>query len=70
MTVRFTHRLHGIYGAGYWRKGKIIYEEQKYYSPMNPFVDLRIVRDFLPSRTVDYQGRKRQDHHFTEQVQR
>ena len=30
MTVRFTYREHiiRIYGAGYWRKGKKIYEEQ------------------------------------------
>ncbi len=30
MTVRFTHRenIIRIYGAGYWRKGKKIYEEQ------------------------------------------
>ena len=29
MTVRFTHRNHciRIIGAGYWRKGKKIYEE-------------------------------------------
>jgi uncharacterized DUF497 family protein len=29
MTVRFTYRKHiiRIYGAGYWRKGKKIYEE-------------------------------------------
>ena len=31
LTVRFTYRgnLIRIYGAGYWRKGKKIYEEQK-----------------------------------------
>ena len=30
MTVRFTFRSHiiSIYGAGYWRKGRKIYEEQ------------------------------------------
>jgi len=30
LTVRFTHRgdVIRIYGAGYWRKGKKIYEEQ------------------------------------------
>ena len=30
MTVRFTYRENTIriYGAGYWRKGKKIYEEQ------------------------------------------
>jgi len=30
MTVRFTYREHiiRIYGAGYWRKGRKIYEEQ------------------------------------------
>ena len=30
MTVRFTYRgnIIRIYGAGYWRKGKRIYEEQ------------------------------------------
>ena len=30
MTVRFTHRGNSIriYGAGYWRKGKKLYEEQ------------------------------------------
>jgi len=30
MTVRFTYRDHviRIFGAGYWRKGKKIYEEQ------------------------------------------
>ncbi|OGW27366.1 MAG: hypothetical protein A2X56_03840 [Nitrospirae bacterium GWC2_57_13] len=30
MTVRFTYRGHviRIYGAGYWRKGRKIYEEQ------------------------------------------
>jgi uncharacterized DUF497 family protein len=30
MTVRFTHRENviRIYGAGYWRKGKKIYEDQ------------------------------------------
>ncbi|MDP3259796.1 MAG: BrnT family toxin [Thermodesulfovibrionales bacterium] len=30
MTVRFTYRGHiiRIYGAGYWRKGRQIYEEQ------------------------------------------
>jgi hypothetical protein len=30
MTVRFTYRgnVIRIYGAGYWRKGKKIYEEQ------------------------------------------
>ncbi len=30
MTVRFTYRKNviRIYGAGYWRKGKKIYEEQ------------------------------------------
>lgn len=30
MTVRFTYRgnLIRIYGAGYWRKGRKIYEEQ------------------------------------------
>lgn len=30
LTVRFTYREHviRIYGAGYWRKGKKIYEEQ------------------------------------------
>jgi uncharacterized protein len=30
MTVRFTYRENAIriYGAGYWRKGKKIYEEQ------------------------------------------
>ena len=30
MTVRFTYRSHviRIYGAGYWRKGRKIYEEQ------------------------------------------
>ena len=31
MTVRFTYRENTIriFGAGYWRKGKKIYEEQK-----------------------------------------
>lgn len=30
LTVRFTHRgeVVRIYGAGYWRKGRKIYEEQ------------------------------------------
>ena len=30
MTVRFTYRgnVIRIYGAGYWRKGRIIYEKQ------------------------------------------
>ncbi len=30
MTVRFTHRgnIIRIYGAGYWRKGRRVYEEQ------------------------------------------
>ncbi|TAN83819.1 MAG: BrnT family toxin [Gallionella sp.] len=30
MTVRFTYRgdIIRIYGAGYWRKGRMIYEEQ------------------------------------------
>ncbi len=30
ITVRFTYRNHviRIYGAGYWRKGRRIYEEQ------------------------------------------
>ena len=30
LTVRFTHREHRIriFGAGYWRKGRRIYEEQ------------------------------------------
>jgi uncharacterized DUF497 family protein len=30
MTVRFTHRgnVIRIYGAGYWRKGRKVYEEQ------------------------------------------
>lgn len=30
LTVRFTHRRNviRIYGAGYWRKGRKIYEEQ------------------------------------------
>ncbi|MFP4349182.1 MAG: BrnT family toxin [Desulfococcaceae bacterium] len=30
MTVRFTYRLHKIriFGAGYWRKGKKIYERE------------------------------------------
>jgi uncharacterized protein len=30
LTVRFTYREHciRIFGAGYWRKGKRIYEEQ------------------------------------------
>ncbi len=30
MTVRFTYRSHviRIYGAGYWRNGRRIYEEQ------------------------------------------
>ena len=30
LTVRFTYRdqIIRIFGAGYWRKGKIIYEEQ------------------------------------------
>jgi hypothetical protein len=30
LTVRFTYRGHviRIYGAGYWRKGRRIYEEQ------------------------------------------
>ena len=30
LTVRFTHRKHRIriFGAGYWRKGRRIYEEQ------------------------------------------
>jgi uncharacterized DUF497 family protein len=30
LTVRFTYRAQAIriYGAGYWRKGKKIYEEQ------------------------------------------
>jgi hypothetical protein len=30
MTVRFTYRgnVIRIYGAGYWRKGRKIYEEQ------------------------------------------
>ena len=30
MTVRFTYRGHviRIYGAGYWRKGRKLYEEQ------------------------------------------
>jgi uncharacterized DUF497 family protein len=30
MTVRFTFRgnVIGIYGAGYWRKGRKVYEEQ------------------------------------------
>lgn len=30
MTVRFTYRAHRIriFGAGYWRKGKRIYEQQ------------------------------------------
>jgi uncharacterized DUF497 family protein len=30
LTVRFTHRgnIIRIYGAGYWRKGRKIYEEQ------------------------------------------
>ena len=32
ITVRFTHRAHliRIFGAGYWRKGKQIYEEQNH----------------------------------------
>ena len=30
MTVRFTYRgnVIRIYGAGYWRKGRMVYEEQ------------------------------------------
>jgi uncharacterized DUF497 family protein len=30
LTVRFTHRLGivRIFGAGYWRKGKVIYERE------------------------------------------
>jgi uncharacterized protein len=30
LTVRFTYRSHTIriYGAGYWRKGRMIYEDQ------------------------------------------
>ncbi|MBI2437784.1 MAG: BrnT family toxin [Lentisphaerae bacterium] len=41
LTVRFTYRnqIIRIFGAGYWRKGKKLYEEQK----------LRVIRDFLPS---------------------
>jgi uncharacterized DUF497 family protein len=27
-TVRFTYRANRIFGAGYWRKGKRIYEQQ------------------------------------------
>jgi uncharacterized DUF497 family protein len=31
MTVRFTHRddVIRIFGAGYWRKGKVIYEKER-----------------------------------------
>lgn len=30
LTVRFTYRLNiiRIFGAGYWRKGKVIYEQE------------------------------------------
>ncbi len=32
LTVRFTHRGHviRIFGAGYWRKGKRIYEQENH----------------------------------------
>lgn len=32
LTVRFTYRQHviRIFGAGYWRKGKKLYEEQNH----------------------------------------
>jgi len=33
LTVRFTYRDHKIriFGAGYWRKGKVIYEQKNNY---------------------------------------
>ena len=32
LTVRFTHRGHivRIIGAGYWRKGKVVYEKENH----------------------------------------
>jgi predicted DNA binding CopG/RHH family protein len=50
MTVRFTYRKNRIriIGAGYWRKGKDIYErENKIYD--EPIGKVRVISDFFPS---------------------
>jgi hypothetical protein len=48
--VRFTYRkgIIRISGAGYWRKGKKIYEKKIKYT-YEPLGDVSIVDDFLPS---------------------
>ena len=49
MTVRFTYRQSRIriIGAGYWRKGRAIYEKQNRYTD-EPLGKLQVVKDFLP----------------------
>lgn len=51
-TVRFTFRGSAIriIGAGYWRKGKKIYdkENKKIEYTDEPLGDIRIIEDFLP----------------------
>jgi uncharacterized DUF497 family protein/predicted DNA binding CopG/RHH family protein len=50
LTVRFTYRRNRIriIGAGYWRKGKALYEKKTRYTD-EPLGQLRVVKDFLPS---------------------
>lgn len=50
MTVRFTYRERRIriFGAGYWRKGKRIYEKNKISYSDGPMEEVRVIKDFLP----------------------
>ena len=43
LTVRFTYRrkVIRIIGAGYWRKGKAIYEKKKSFTRMSPWATWR-----------------------------
>ena len=49
LTVRFTYRagVIRIIGAGYWRKGKLIYDQKIKYTD-EPIGNPRVIADFLP----------------------
>ena len=50
LTVRFTYRrkVIRIIGAGYWRKGKAVYEKKIIYTD-EPLGDIEVIADFLPA---------------------
>jgi uncharacterized protein len=71
MTVRFTYRgnIIRIYGAGYWRKGRKIYEDKnKVHRRTNGRPES--YQRFSPTaRSVGIERRQRKSHHLTQEIE-